>query len=75
MEHATSTTNRDQRRLLDQLYTTDAIASMTFGLVALLAPHIFIAQFTGGAYNHSVHETLRYVLFDLLYFLCEHVRV
>lgn len=55
-----TTTTRDQRRLLDQLYSTDAILSMTFGIVTLLAPHIFMAQlFTGGSYNHSVHETLR----------------
>ena len=75
MDNATTST-RDQRRLLDQIYSTDAILSMTFGIVALLAPHIFITKlFTGGSYNHSVHETLRYVcfIFELLLFVCVQV--
>jgi hypothetical protein len=62
----TTTTNHryhNQRRLLDQLYATDAVLSFSFGILSLLTPHVFLAQLaTGGSYNHSVHETLRYVL-------------
>jgi hypothetical protein len=57
----TASMYRNQRRLLDQLYATDAVLSFSFGILSLLAPHIFIAQLAGGSYNHAVHETLRYV--------------
>jgi hypothetical protein len=45
---------------LDRLFTLDAAISVVFGLLALLAPHGIISK-VGGGYNHSVHETLRFV--------------
>jgi len=50
------------RTRLDQLFAIDAIASVIFGLLALLAPHGVLVELSGGmGYNHAVHETLRYV--------------
>ena len=46
------------RKRLDKLFVVDSIASVVFGLVALLAPHgLLVGIFK--EYNHSVHETLR----------------
>ena len=50
-----------QRHRLDQLFAVDAVASVVFGILALLAPHGVLIGLSGGSYNHSVHETLRYV--------------
>jgi len=50
-----------QRAALDRLFATDSALSVAFGVLALAAPHVFIAKLAAG-YNHSVHETLRCVL-------------
>ena len=49
------------RQNLDQLFALDAILSVIFGSLALLAPHGVLTFLSGGFYNHSVHETLRSV--------------
>jgi hypothetical protein len=51
------------RAHLDKLFAVDAVCSVGFGVLALLAPHGFWQELHGivGEYNHSVHETLRYV--------------
>lgn len=49
------------RQQLDRLFALDAYASVIFGVLSLLAPHGVLASLAGGSYNHSVHETLRYV--------------
>jgi hypothetical protein len=51
------------RKHLDQLFAIDAVCSVMFGVIALLAPHGVWQGLSGivGGYNHSVHETLRYV--------------
>jgi hypothetical protein len=54
---------------LDRLFAFDAAISVVFGLLALLAPHGIISKI-GGGYNHSVHETLRFVFH--LFLLCTH---
>ena len=54
----TSTSFHRQR--LDQLFAFDSIASVVFGLMALLSPHHMV-EHLGGGYNHSTHEALRYV--------------
>ena len=51
------------RQQLDRLFAVDAGASVVFGLLSLLAPHGFLTKLGGGSYNHSVHETLRSVVF------------
>jgi hypothetical protein len=53
------------RANLDYLFAIDAFCSIIFGVVALLAPHGLWKELSAivGAYNHDVHETLRYVLF------------
>ena len=51
------------RAQLDSLFTVDASASVVFGVLALLAPH-GVLNTLFGAYNHSVHETLRQEFFD-----------
>lgn len=57
------------RLALDQLFAFDAIASMGFGVIALIIPHFLVEKlflsstnekdgnYTG--YNHSVHEMVR----------------
>lgn len=50
------------RQQLDRLFAFDAAFSVLFGALSILAPHGFLAALAGGFYNHSVHETLRYVL-------------
>jgi hypothetical protein len=52
------------RAHLDQLFAIDAVCSVIFGVTALLAPHGLWQGLPGlvGTYNHSVHETLRYVI-------------
>jgi len=47
------------RQQLDQLFAADALASIIFGVIALLTPHDILKRMSGGEYNHSVHETLR----------------
>ena len=47
------------RQQLDRLLAFDAVFSLIFGALSILAPHGFLAALTGGFYNHSVHETLR----------------
>lgn len=59
------------RQALDRLFTLDAIASMIFGVVALLMPHFLVEKLFlssslsptneqhGTNYNHSVHEMVR----------------
>ena len=54
-----SSSSYSPRKLLDQLFALDAIFSMIFGIVALLAPHQWLQLITNGEYNHNVHETLR----------------
>jgi hypothetical protein len=49
------------RAALDRLFAADALVSMTFGAVALVAPHRLVSAAAGGQYNHGVHETLRYL--------------
>mmetsp|Transcript_9820 Transcript_9820/g.12436 ORF Transcript_9820/g.12436 Transcript_9820/m.12436 type:complete len:147 (-) Transcript_9820:1020-1460(-) len=44
---------------LDRLFLVDALASIIFGCVSLLAPHEFITNIISGKYNHSAHEALR----------------
>ena len=50
------------RQQLDNLFAFDAAFSVIFGTLALLAPHGMVSKLSGGGYNHSVHETLRYVV-------------
>jgi hypothetical protein len=50
------------REQLDRLFAFDAGFSVVFGTLALIAPHGVLLKLSGGSYNHSVHETLRYVL-------------
>jgi len=50
------------RARLDQLFAIDAVASVIFGGLALLAPHGILIVFSGGRYSHAVHEMFRYVL-------------
>ena len=52
--------NPNARHQLDLLFAVDAVVSIIFGILAILAPHGFMAKIGGGSYNHSVHETLRY---------------
>lgn len=52
------------RKELDRLFGFDAIFSVVFGSISLLAPHSFVSHFSEEGYNHNVHETLRYVPFD-----------
>jgi hypothetical protein len=47
------------RQQLDRLFAFDAVASVVFGVAALLTPHAILTKMSGGEYNHSVHETLR----------------
>jgi len=47
------------REQLDRLFAFDAIFSIVFGTISLLAPHGVISKISAGGYNHSVHETLR----------------
>ena len=49
----------DLRRKLDQLLWIDSLASVLFGVLALLSPHHVVTQLGGGTYNHAAHETLR----------------
>ena len=49
------------REQLDRLFACDAGFSVIFGTLSLLAPHGLLTKISGGSYNHSVHETLRYV--------------
>lgn len=49
------------RAQLDRLFSFDAGFSLIFGTLSLIAPHGILATFSGGSYNHYVHETLRYV--------------
>jgi hypothetical protein len=59
----TAKQQHNQRVALDKLYAIDSIVSVMFGVATLVAPHVFLAAITtGGEYNHSVHETLRYVV-------------
>lgn len=51
--------SRVAREQLDRLFSFDACFSLVFGTISLLAPHGIITKFSGGEYNHSVHETLR----------------
>ena len=51
----------DLRHKLDQLFFFDSMASVLFGVLALLSPHHVVKQLGGGTYNHAAHETLRYV--------------
>jgi hypothetical protein len=51
------------RQQLDNLFAFDAAFSVMFGTLALLAPHGLVSKLAGG-YNHSVHETLRYVILE-----------
>jgi len=44
---------------LDRLFGFDAIFSVVFGSISLLAPHSFVSHFSEEGYNHNVHETLR----------------
>ena len=52
--------NPSARHQLDLLFAIDAVVSMFFGILSILAPHGAMAKIGGGNYNHSVHETLRY---------------
>jgi hypothetical protein len=54
------TSTISHRQQLDQLFAFDSIASVVFGVLALLSPHHMVDQL-GGGYNHSTHEALRYV--------------
>mmetsp|Transcript_10755 Transcript_10755/g.12174 ORF Transcript_10755/g.12174 Transcript_10755/m.12174 type:complete len:151 (-) Transcript_10755:228-680(-) len=47
------------REQLDRLFAFDAIFSIIFGTISLLAPHGIMSKISSGGYNHSVHETLR----------------
>jgi uncharacterized membrane protein (DUF2068 family) len=49
------------RAQLDRLFAFDAGFSVIFGSLSLIAPHGLLTWMGGGSYNHSVHETLRYV--------------
>ena len=53
-------TDRHQstRQHLDKLFLLDAIVSLLFGGISLLAPHGFIQALSGG-YNHNTHEVFR----------------
>lgn len=51
--------SRAAREQLDRLFSFDAGFSLIFGSISLLAPHGILTKFSGGFYNHSVHETLR----------------
>jgi hypothetical protein len=51
-----SSTAREQ---LDRLFAIDSGASITFGILSLLAPHGVLKELGGGFYNHDVHEILR----------------
>ena len=54
------TSSSSPREQLDRLFAFDAIFSVIFGTLSLLAPHGIISWMSGAAgYNHSVHETLR----------------
>ena len=54
------TSSLSPREQLDRLFAFDAIFSVIFGTISLLAPHGIISWMSGAAgYNHSVHETLR----------------
>ena len=59
--HQQQQQQHNTRLALDRLFATDAAISMAFGILTLVAPHVFIAQLTPTGYNHSVHETLRCV--------------
>lgn len=52
-------TPNNARQQLDQLFAFDAVASVVFGVMALLMPHGILTKMSGGEYNHSVHEALR----------------
>ena len=54
------------RKQLDRLFSFDACFSVVFGSLSLIAPHGLLTTISGGSYNHSVHETLRYVYHHLL---------
>lgn len=60
--------HRNLRLRLDQIFFADSVLSITFGALALSAPHVFVAKITGGTYNHEVHETVRYECFFTCYF-------
>lgn len=47
------------RKQLDRLFAFDAVTSVSFGVVSLIAPHGVLAKIGGGSYNHDVHEVLR----------------
>lgn len=49
----------ETRRQLDLLFLIDAVASVIFGLLSLLAPHSIIANLSEKGYNHEAHEMLR----------------
>ena len=56
------------RQRLDQLFVIDAIVSVIFGLLALVAPHGVLMELSGTVgYNHNVHEVLRYVAAHYLF--------
>eukprot|EP00591_Stephanopyxis_turris_P008965 CAMPEP_0195529788 /NCGR_PEP_ID=MMETSP0794_2-20130614/32432_1 /TAXON_ID=515487 /ORGANISM="Stephanopyxis turris, Strain CCMP 815" /LENGTH=150 /DNA_ID=CAMNT_0040661147 /DNA_START=167 /DNA_END=619 /DNA_ORIENTATION=- len=47
------------RRRLDQLFFLDAITSVIFGVLSLIAPHRAVSALSEGGYSHSTHEALR----------------
>mmetsp|Transcript_15073 Transcript_15073/g.17342 ORF Transcript_15073/g.17342 Transcript_15073/m.17342 type:complete len:148 (-) Transcript_15073:565-1008(-) len=47
------------RRKIDRLLGFDAVASLIFGVLSLLAPHGLLKYLGGGFYDHNVHELLR----------------
>jgi hypothetical protein len=49
------------RQQLDRLLAFDAVTSVTFGVLSLIAPHGVLVKIGGGLYNHDVHEVLRCV--------------
>jgi hypothetical protein len=52
------TSHNSARSQLDRLFAFDAVASVVFGILSLLAPHGILLGIAG-SYNHAVHETLR----------------
>ena len=51
----------DARNRLDSLFFADAVISIGFGILTILAPHGVIARFSENGYSHDAHEALRFV--------------
>lgn len=56
---STAAEHQSARQGLDRLFVVDAVTSVAFGVLSLLAPHGLVTRISGGEYNHAAHEAAR----------------